>query len=348
MKITVLGAGAFGVALANTLVTKGADVALWGRNNHIATAINNHHAVPWISFQGIKLNKKLEVIQDLKKAISNAEMVIIAIPSNELRNFLSESIKNIKSFKDSLSHSKIISVSKGIEENTCLRMTEVIIDVLGIPKNQVGVLSGPNLAVEIAKGLPCQTIVSSYENLDFASQIRDTFQTNNFRVYLNQDIIGVEYAGAMKNIIAIAAGFCAGLELGDNTMGGLITRGAIEIERFALELGAKRDIIKSISLTGDLITTCVSPGGRNRRAGEDIAKGKSVLDAINNNTLEGAHTVNAIHQLAEKHNIYTPICSIVYEVLFNNVSVESAKTTLLAHQEEELEYPEPSNNLIYS
>jgi glycerol-3-phosphate dehydrogenase (NAD(P)+) len=234
----------------------------------------------------------------------------------------------------------IISVSKGIENDTLLRPTQVIADVLPMGKTPpLAVLSGPNIAAELAKYLPGTAVVASADRA-LAERVQQAFSTQWFRVYTNTDVIGVELAGASKNVIAIAAGILDGLAAGNNAKAALVTRGLVEITRLGLAMGADEGTFKGLAGLGDLMTTCVSPEGRNRTVGEQLGKGKKLQDILGSmdSVAEGVPTTRAVRELARRNRVEMPITQAVYSVLFENKDVLDALAELMTRE------PKPEGN----
>jgi glycerol-3-phosphate dehydrogenase (NAD(P)+) len=231
----------------------------------------------------------------------------------------------------------IISVAKGIENESLLRPTQVIADVLGHTvgrqKNDLAVLSGPNIAAEIAKYLPATAVVAA-ENADVAKRVQQAMSTQWFRLYTNTDVIGVELAGATKNIIAIAAGILDGLGAGNNAKSALVTRGLVEIQRLAVAMGASPSTFNGLAGLGDLITTCVSPEGRNRTVGEQIGKGRTLADVLEHmdSVAEGVPTTKSVRQLARRFGAEMPITEEVHAILFENKDAINALTDLMTRE----------------
>lgn len=306
------------------LADKNYGVRLWARNEVLASQISesrlNTKYLP-----GYKLPVSVKIDINLESAIQKAEAMIIAVPSHAMRNIVQE----IKLFHDPAM--PVISLTKGIEVETGFRMSEVISDVLGTANSSVAVLSGPNHAEEVSRKIPTATVVSSAdENLN--KLLQSVFMTNEFRVYANTDPVGVEIAGALKNVIAIAAGISDGLGFGDNTKASLITRGMTEISRFGQYYGARPTTFWGLAGIGDLIATCTSKHSRNRLFGHRIGAGESV-DQIRSSmdmVAEGVLSSKAVKILSEKQGIEMPICSQVYEVLYEGKSPGASVRDLMS------------------
>ncbi|MBU1006808.1 MAG: NAD(P)-dependent glycerol-3-phosphate dehydrogenase [Candidatus Omnitrophica bacterium] len=325
MKIAVLGDGGWGTALAVLLKNKSFDVSLWGafKNNIDAMSkeAENRKFLP-----GIKLPDTIRFTSDLPEACAEADLIVLAIPSRFLRKVL---LKNIDVLK--ASNAGIVSVIKGLEQDTLKRMSEVIAELLG--KKDISVLSGPSIAPEVARGIPTTVVAASSDEV-FASKVRDIFRAERFRVYTNNDVIGVELGGSLKNIIAIAAGISDGLGFGSNTKAAIVTRGLLEMTKLGVAMGASQDTFRGLSGMGDLVTTCVSPEGRNRGLGEAIGKGKDPEEVLSGSVMEieGAWTSKAALELGKKHKIELPITQQVYSVLFENKSPLLAVNELMLRE----------------
>ncbi|MCW9706943.1 NAD(P)H-dependent glycerol-3-phosphate dehydrogenase [Fodinibius salsisoli] len=313
-KITVVGAGSFGTALSVVLARAGNDVQLWARESEVAYGINKRHRNPaYIS--DVTLPDSISCDTDPKKCFDDPEMVIFATPSHVMREVAS----NIKTFLNG--NEIVVSVAKGIENKTFKTMSQVLAEVLEgkIMDDQIGVISGPSHAEEVSKFKPTTVVASSYSN-HTARVIQETFLTPMFRVYLNYDIIGVEIGGAVKNIMAIAAGVIDGAALGDNAKAALMTRGLHEMKRLGMKLGGSQDTFSGLSGMGDLVVTCTSEHSRNRFVGYNIGRGKKLDDIISqmNMVAEGVKTTRSVLEWSKQLNVEMPITAAVYNVLFED------------------------------
>ena len=309
-KISVIGSGGWGTAIASLLKNNGHDVKLWSwkkeESDNIRANNENTEFLP-----GVKLPEGIDYTSDLEYAINDAELVIIATPSKVIER-TAESISNfIKSGVP------IINVAKGFEKEGLLRLSEVIVNKC--PNNPVGVLSGPSHAEEVGLGVPT-TVVVACSNKEIAKEVQDAFMSPRFRVYTTDDVVGVEIGGAMKNVIALCAGVSDGLGLGDNTKAALMTRGLAEMTRLGIKMGAKAETFLGLAGVGDLIVTCTSMHSRNRRAGILIGKGKKMKEAMEevHSVVEGVYATECAHFLSEKYNVEMPIANAAYSVLFND------------------------------
>lgn len=321
-KITVLGSGAMATACSILLAEHaGQTVALWGRNadyiDDIARTRENKRLLP-----GVPIPDSVEVTPDIDRAVEGADVLVVAIPTKFLREALGKLAGHLTADRP------VVSVVKGLENETFLRPSEIIADVLG--NRAVVALGGPSHAEEIARRLPASVVAASGD-IALAREVQEMFATDRFRVYTNPDIVGVELAGALKNVIAIAAGICDGMEYGDNAKSALLTRGLVEITRFGEACGAERETFAGLAGMGDLITTCISPYGRNRMVGERLGKGETLsqilesMDAV----AEGVTTTKSVYEFAEKKEIDMPITREVYRVLFEDFPPAQATEALM-------------------
>ncbi|MGG5253783.1 NAD(P)H-dependent glycerol-3-phosphate dehydrogenase [Neobacillus sp. SM06] len=323
--MTVLGAGSWGTALAMVLADNGHQVRLWSHNEKQAEEINLHHTNKKY-LPGISLPESIRGFASLNEALAEIETIIIAVPTKAIRDVAAK-IRSVQ--KKPLT---IVHVSKGIEPNTLLRISEMIKQE--VPKEMVKdvvVLSGPSHAEEVSLRHPTTVTVSS-ENMAAAERVQDLFINQNFRVYTNPDIIGVEIGGALKNIIALAAGITDGLGYGDNAKAALMTRGLAEIARLGTKMGANPLTFSGLTGIGDLIVTCTSIHSRNWRAGHLLGKGRTLDEVLENMgmVVEGVRTTKAAYQLAEKYEVSMPITTALYHVLFDHVKPKEAVDALMA------------------
>ena len=322
--IAVIGAGGWGTALAIHLRNRGCSVRLWGWKQEEVDQINGSREN--VSFlPGIKIPPEVQVVADPARALAGADLVVQAVPIQFMRSTL-------KRFRSVYPAGRpVISCSKGIENHTLLRGTEIIREVLGeIP---VGALSGPSHCEEVARGRPTGVAVASTDET-LTRQAQTVLNGGNLRVYTNPDLIGVELGGAVKNVIAISAGICDGLGYGDNSKAALVTRGLTEIVRLGVALGAKAQTFYGLAGVGDLYTTCVSQFGRNRAVGERIGRGER-LDEIRSSmsqVAEGIDTTRSVRELAHRHGVEMPICEEVYKVLFHHKSAARAVQDLMSRE----------------
>ncbi|MBE6063209.1 MAG: NAD(P)H-dependent glycerol-3-phosphate dehydrogenase [Clostridium butyricum] len=308
-RVTFLGGGSFGSALAVLLAEKDNIVSIYNRDKKVVDEINIKRTNEKY-MRNLIIPKNVTAFSDILKAVEGADYIVLSVPSHVIRS-MCRSIKG-KIPKDI----PIISIAKGIEEDSDKRLSQVIKEELD---NPVVVLSGPSHAEEIAMKLPT-TLVSTSEKMKYAYDVQDLFMTPNLRVYTNDDIIGVEVGGAVKNIIALAAGILDGLGYGDNTKAALMTRGMKEISRIGIALGGRTETFYGLTGMGDLIVTCTSMHSRNRRAGFLIGKGKNLSEALEEvgMVVEGVKACRAFYQLKEKMGVSMPITDGLYKGLFEN------------------------------
>ncbi|PKM83937.1 MAG: NAD(P)H-dependent glycerol-3-phosphate dehydrogenase [Firmicutes bacterium HGW-Firmicutes-13] len=321
---SIVGAGGWGTALSLVLTRKGFPVKLWVRtkNNYeqIKEERENNKYLP-----GIYLPKSVQVCNDLQEVVEKSRMVVVVVPSHVLRKVVLDFKKYIHR------EAVIVSAAKGIETDTLLRMSQVLKEELDSDfHSRIAVLSGPNHAEEVSREIPSATVVAS-EKREAAEFAQDVFMSPSFRVYTNPDIVGIELAGALKNIIALGSGVSDGLGFGDNTKAALMTRGLVEISRLGISMGAKPLTFAGLAGIGDLIATCTSKHSRNRRAGMLLGEGKTHEDILESMDMvvEGFKTTLAASKLAEKQNIDMPITREVYEVVFNGKSPRKAVIDLM-------------------
>jgi glycerol-3-phosphate dehydrogenase (NAD(P)+) len=333
--IAVIGAGSWGTALAIVLADNSHDVRLWGHKPEQIREINEHHTNKKY-LPDIELPLGILGYSSLEEALNGVNTMVLAVPTKAIREVLGKIVKIITE------PVTIVHVSKGIEPDTLLRISEMIEQE--VPERlleSVVVLSGPSHAEEVSLRHPTTVTVSS-KNMDAAEKIQDLFINQHFRVYTNPDIIGVEIGGALKNIIALAAGITDGLGYGDNAKAALITRGLAEIARLGMKMGASPLTFSGLAGIGDLIVTCTSVHSRNWRAGNLLGKGQKLDEVLENMgmVVEGVRTTKAAKQLAEKYDVKMPITDVLYDVLFNNVNAKDAVDLLMSrgktHEMEDL------------
>ncbi|HWO75856.1 MAG TPA: NAD(P)H-dependent glycerol-3-phosphate dehydrogenase [Bacillus sp. (in: firmicutes)] len=323
--ITVLGAGSWGTALALVLADNGHNVRLWGHTKEHIDSINetrmNQKYLP-----NIKLPEKVKGYYSLADALRDINIIVLAVPTKAVREVLTE----IQTYL--AEPVLIIHVSKGIEPDTLKRISEMIKEEMD-PRmlENVVVLSGPSHAEEVSLRHPTTVTVAS-ESIEAAETAQDLFMNQNFRVYTNTDVIGVELGGALKNIIALAAGISDGLGYGDNAKAALITRGLAEIVRLGIKMGANPLTFSGLTGIGDLIVTCTSVHSRNWRAGNMLGKGKDLEEVLTSMgmVVEGVRTTKAAYQLARHYDVDMPITTALYRVLFENINPKDAVDSLMA------------------
>jgi glycerol-3-phosphate dehydrogenase (NAD(P)+) len=324
MKITVLGAGSWGTTLALVLHDNKHKVDLWTFDNEQAEAILEKRENPMF-LPGVKIPKEIGVTTDIEACCHKRDMIVTAVPSQFLRSVL-QRVAHLD-LKDTI----ICNVAKGIENGSLMTISEVLLDVLQHErKENLAILSGPSHAEEVSLKIPTMVVAASFK-MKVAKIVQEAFLTDYFRIYVNEDIRGVELGGAIKNVIAIAAGLSDGAGFGDNTKAAIMTRGIYEITRLGAKMGAQPITFAGLSGMGDLIVTCMSRHSRNRHVGEEIGKGKKVADVLSDMTMvaEGVPTAKSVHQLAQKHHIEMPMAEEVYKVLFEDKDAKRATLDLM-------------------
>lgn len=324
MKISVLGAGSWGTTLAILLHHNGHEVTLWEHKRHYAKVLSRTRENK-ILLPGIKIPKEITITHSLEESCTNQHMIVLAVPSQFIRSVL-HNMKRID-FADTT----FVSVAKGIEKDTLLTVSQIVKDELKhLSYSQIGVLSGPSHAEEVSRKIPTAVVAASKDSFT-AKQIQSAFITSYFRVYSSTDIVGVEYGGALKNVIAIGAGIIDGAKFGDNTKAAIMTRGIAEISRLGIALGARPETFAGLSGVGDLIVTCMSKHSRNRYVGEQLGKGISLKNILKKMQMvaEGVETCRSVHQLSLKHKIETPIAKAVYTILFEEKDPTKATYELM-------------------
>lgn len=319
-QISIVGAGSWGTAIAVLLAKKGLNVKLWVRDNGLVDKIKNTRENPEY-LPGTVLPDNIIASSDMEFCCRDSEAAIIAAPSHAMRDICGQ-MKNFVS-KEQV----IVSLTKGIENDTLLRMSEIIKEFM--TENEVAVVSGPSHAEEVANDIPTAVVASSQKRA-VAEYVQDLFMTPLFRVYTNPDIVGVELGGALKNIIALGAGIIDGLALGDNTKAAVMTRGIVEIARLGESLGARSTTFAGLSGIGDLIVTCTSMHSRNRRAGIAIGQGKTVEEVLGGTRMvvEGIRTTKSAYQLAQRQKVEMPITQEIYNLLFNKANIRDSVMNL--------------------
>ncbi|MCW2542966.1 MAG: glycerol-3-phosphate dehydrogenase [Frankiales bacterium] len=300
-RAAVLGTGSWGTAFGKVLADAGTDVVLWARRQELADAVNASHENPDY-LPGIALPANLRATADAREAVEGADFVVLAVPSQSLRANLADVTGSLGA------GSLLVSLMKGVELDTTKRMSEVICEVADVPLDRVAVVTGPNLAKEIAGGQPAATVVACIDAAA-AERLQDACQTPYFRPYTNTDVIGCELGGAVKNVIALAVGMADGMGFGDNTKASLITRGLAETARLGTALGADPMTFSGLAGLGDLVATCMSPLSRNRTFGEKLGRGQTLEEILSQKqqTAEGVKSCRSILALAQKHDVDMPI-----------------------------------------
>lgn len=324
MKTVILSDGGWGSALSRVLAENGHEVIMWGPFpeylQEMAQTRENRKFL-----KGIKFHDRVVFEPDMAKAVQNADLLVLATPTQYLRSVL-EQLKDVYSSSRS---ALLVNVAKGIEENTWLRISQMVKEFL--PEAPYAVLSGPSHAEEVARAVPTAVVAAS-GNIEYAEKVQNAFMNKYFRVYTGTDVVGVELGGALKNVIAIAAGVIDGMRLGDNTKAALMTRGVAEVGRLGEALGGSAQTFAGLSGIGDLIVTCCSGHSRNRYVGEELGKGRKldeIIQSMNMVVAEGVRTSIGAYHLARQVNVQTPIIDEIYAVVHNNFSALDALEKLM-------------------
>ncbi len=324
LRAAVLGTGAWGTTFAAVLADAGCDVAIWGRSAAVCAQITNEHRNE-ARLPGIDLPAGVWASTDAARVLADVDLVAIAIPSQSAR-------ATLESMRDLIpARAVAVSLMKGVELSTDQRMSQVVAEALGLPADRIAVISGPNLAREIAERQPTATVVASTSE-ETAQLVASACSSGTFRPYTNHDVVGVELCGAVKNIIAVAVGIAQGRGLGYNTMATIITRGLVEITRLGLALGADAETFPGLAGMGDLMATCASPLSRNHSLGVRIGQGMTLEEAIaaTGGTAEGVKTSRSVRELAESVGVEMPITAAVVRVLHEGLPVDELAPLLLA------------------
>ncbi|WP_339000814.1 NAD(P)H-dependent glycerol-3-phosphate dehydrogenase [Fusobacterium animalis] len=322
-KISVIGSGGWGIALTILLHKNRHNLMIWSFDKKEAEELKktrqNKTKLP-----NILLPEDIKVTDDLREAVDNKDILILAVPSKAIRS-VSKSLKNI--IKD---NQIVVNVAKGLEEDTLETMTDIIEEELKDKNPKVAVLSGPSHAEEVGRGIPTTCVVSAH-NKELTLYLQNVFMNPSFRVYTSPDMLGVEIGGALKNVIALAAGIADGLNYGDNTKAALITRGIKEIASLGVAMGGEQSTFYGLTGLGDLIVTCASMHSRNRRAGILLGQGKTLDEAIKevNMVVEGVYSAKSALMAAKKYNVEIPIIEQVNAVLFENKNAAEAVNELM-------------------
>ena len=311
MRVAVLGAGSFGTTIAS-LVAGRNDVLLWARSAELADEITSEHTNSRY-LSGFPLPRRLRATADLEEAVRHAEILVLAIPSHGFRAVLGEARAYVHPWIP------VVSLTKGLEQGTLLRMTEVIEELL--PGHPAAALTGPNLAKEIMAGQAAASVIAT-KDLGVAAALQQIVRRGMFRVYLNHDVVGCEVGAALKNVVAIATGIAQGLSVGDNTRAAVVTRGLAEITRLGVAMGGEPATFAGLTGLGDLVATCMSPQSRNRYVGEQLGQGRPLADIVAEMTMvaEGVNTAGVMIELAERHGVEVPICREISRVVRGEIT----------------------------
>jgi glycerol-3-phosphate dehydrogenase (NAD(P)+) len=325
-RIAVVGAGSWGTVLADLLARNGHRVELWAREPEIVEQVNAWHE-NGLFLKGTRLAEPLTATAELNRAVTGKDMVVMAVPSHHLRTVAT-------ALSGALDPgATVVSVSKGIENGSDLTMTGVLKETLGLADDRLAVLSGPSFAVEVARRMPTVVTVASRKS-ELARAVQRTFATQHFRVYTSRDTLGVELGGALKNVIAIAAGMVDGLGLGLNTRAALITRAMAEIRRLGKAMGANPRTFNGLSGYGDLILTCTGDVSRNHTLGRELAAGKRLKDILGAMRMvaEGVRTAQSVYQLSSRLGVEMPISRQTYRILYEELPPREALYELMARE----------------
>ena len=306
MKVTVLGAGSWGTTVAS-LTTKHNETTLWARKPELADEINTAHTNESY-LQGLPLPERLRATADLAEAVSEADLLVVGVPTHGFRDVLEKAAADVRPWIP------VVSLSKGFEQGSLLRMTQIIKEVL--PGRPAAALSGPNIAREIMNGFAAAGVIAT-EDLSVASELQAVLGRGVFRLYTNHDVIGCEVGGALKNVVAIAAGIAQGLGVGDNTRAAIITRGLAELTRLGVAMGGEPATFAGLAGRGDTMVTCISPHSRNRHVGEQLGKGRKLEEIMGEMHMvaEGVKAASLVLELADRHGVQMPIASHIHDVI---------------------------------
>jgi glycerol-3-phosphate dehydrogenase (NAD(P)+) len=325
--VAVMGAGAWGTALAKVLVDAGGpqtQVTLWARRSDVAEQINATRYNP-AYLPGTQLPPGIRATTDAGEALAGATSVLLAVPAQTMR-------ANLEQWAPLITDgATLVSTAKGIELGTLMRMSQVVVQVTGVDTSQVAVISGPNLASEIAECQPAATVIACSDS-GRAVALQRMLNSGYFRPYTNSDVVGTEVGGACKNVIALACGMAAGVGLGENTAAAIVTRGLAEIMRLGIALGAKGATLAGLAGVGDLVATCTSPRSRNRSMGEHLGRGatvQSALDGRDGHVVEGVTSSESVLALASSYDVEMPLTDAVHRVCHRGLSVDEAMALLL-------------------
>lgn len=323
LRIGLLGGGSWGTTVAS-LTAKNTPTKMWARNQATVDEINKFHRNEKY-LPGAELTKSLEASNSIKSVVHDADVIVMGVPSQSFRHVLQEARPHIRPWVP------IVSLSKGLELGTRMRMTEIIETIM--PGHPAGVLTGPNLAREIMAGQAAASVIAMVDDT-IAKALQKVFRTGLFRVYTNEDVIGCELGGALKNVIAIAAGMGDGAGAGDNTRAAVITRGLAELSRLGMAMGGEASTFSGLAGMGDLVATCISSLSRNRHVGFQLGQGRSLEEIIEEMSMvaEGVKTCGVVMELAKEYEIEMPISSEVFKVIQDGNTVKDAFKGLLRHK----------------
>jgi glycerol-3-phosphate dehydrogenase (NAD(P)+) len=323
IRVAVIGGGSWGTTVAH-LCAKNAATTLWARRDEVAVEVRDHHTNS-AYLEGFTLTPTLHATSSLEEAVADADVLVMGVPSHGMRATAQELAPFLRPWVP------VVSLSKGLEQGTRLRMTEVLDQEL--PGHPTGVLTGPNLAKEILAGDAAAAVVAMAD-LTIAEALQDIFASNLFRVYTNPDVVGCEVAGALKNVMAIASGMADGLGTGDNTRAAVITRGLAELTRLGCAMGGRQSTFAGLAGMGDLIATCISTQSRNRYVGEQLGRGRKIEEILDEMSMvaEGVKTSRVVMELAEQYGVDLPIAASVYAVVHEGAPATEAYRGLLGRE----------------
>lgn len=321
MRITVLGAGSWGTTVASILTRRDHESLIWARNPDTAAEINEQHTNSRY-LPGFTLPTRLRATADLEEAARHAQMLVVGVPCGAFRATLEQVVPYLSPWVP------VISLSKGLENGTLMRMTEIIKEVL--PGHPAAALAGPNLAKEIMSGMAAASVIAT-EDLSVATAMQQVIRRQLLRVYTNHDVIGCEIGGALKNVIAIATGIAQGLGVGDNTRAAVISRGLAELTKLAVAMGGEPATLAGLAGMGDLVATCISPQSRNRYVGEQLGRGRPLDEILAEmgQVAEGVKTVHAAVALADRYGLAMPITRTIHRVVTGEITAVDAYAGLL-------------------
>ena len=323
MKISIIGAGSFGTAMAAVAARGGHDVMLWAHDPRVSAGIREQRANP-VYLSGVSLDERIQATSDIGEAVAFSDMLMMVVPSHHYRRVLADVKKHLQQ------PAKVISGTKGIENESLDRMSQITQEVLGDSLHAFAVLSGPTFAIESARGDPTAAVVASSDE-QFSHEVQRLLSSATFRLYNSTDVVGVELAGSLKNVIAIAAGVLEGLGLGSNTNAALVTRGLHEITRLGIALGGRPETFAGLAGMGDLVLTCTGALSRNRSVGVALGEGKKLQSILSETrtVAEGVKTSRSATELAQRHTVDMPITAEVYQVLYQDESPRTAIQRLM-------------------
>lgn len=325
--VCILGGGSWGTAIAVLLARKGNTVTLWEFQKDTAESMKKIRENR-VFLPGIRLPNNITVTNDIENAILAGEYIIFAIPSHVFRSVA----RQVTAF--STESKKFVSATKGIENDTLMRMSEILLgEIPALTADRVAALSGPSFAAEVAREIPTAVVAASSNEL-YAKEVQELFMCPTFRVYVNTDVIGVELGGSFKNVMAIATGIADGVGFGDNSKAALLTRGIVEMTRLGVKMGAGEKTFSGLSGMGDLVLTCMGKLSRNLYVGQELGKGRKLQDILDDMVMvaEGVNTARSVRQLALKYGVETPIMEQVYRILFENKNPKKAVVELMTRE----------------